>query len=92
MLAHTTHPASEPGVRHAYSGPRRRARSTLPRSTVPGPGLLKFLREAEHGIWIYAHKLQFSRDGFDIWFVSLFTVVVVVVLDNINYMRCIYIS
>ena len=61
-------------------------------SQVPGPGLLKFLREAEHGIWVYAHKLYFSRDGFDIWFTSLFTVVIVVVLDTIDYMKYIYIS
>ena len=66
--------------------------SPLPDGRVPGPGLLKFLREAEHGIWIYAHKLQFSRDGFDIWFTSLFTVVIVVVLGTIDYMKYIYIS
>ena len=55
-------------------------------------GTLEIPKESGHGIWVYPHKLQFSRDGLDIWFVSLFTVVLVVVLDTSDYMRDIYIS
>ena len=50
-------------------------------------GTLEFPKESEHGIWAYAHKLHFSPDGLDIWVVSLFTVILVVVLDRSDYMR-----
>ena len=55
-------------------------------------GTLQIPKESGLGIWVYPHKLQFSRDGLGIWFVSLFTVVLVVVLDTSDYMRYMYIS
>ena len=57
----------------------------LPVST--SSGTLEFPKESDHGIWAYAHKLHFSPDGLDIWVVSLFTVILVVVLDRSDYMR-----
>ena len=50
-------------------------------------GTLEIPKESGHGTWKYPHKLQFSLDGLDIWCVSLFTVVLVVVLDPGDYMR-----
>ena len=55
-------------------------------------GTLEIPKETGHGIWKSPHKLQFSPDGLDSWCVSLFTVVLVVVLDPGDYMRsnCIF--
>ena len=64
----------------------------LPVFQIPVPALLKFVREPDHGTCVCPHKLQFSRDGFDIWVVSLFTVVLVVVLDGNYSMKYIYTS
>ena len=50
-------------------------------------GTLEIPKETGHGIWKSPHKLQFSPDGLDSWCVSLFTVVLVVVLDSGGYMR-----
>ena len=55
-------------------------------------GTLEFPKESDHGIWAYAHKLHFSPDKVDVWVVSLFTVILVVVLDTSDYMRYIRIS